>query len=81
MSQWEKLIAEIMRKSPNLRFEDLYKAMEKVGYTARQSKGGSSHYTFRKLGRPSITLPKQSQMKKVYIEMVYEAVRSELEEG
>ncbi len=81
MSQWEKLIADIMRKSPNLRFEDLYKAMEKVGYTAQQPKGGSSHYTFRKPGRPSITIPKQPQMKKVYIEMVYEAVRAELEEG
>ncbi len=47
MSQWDKLVAEILKEDPNLRFEDLYKALVKIGYTAEQPRGGSSHYTFR----------------------------------
>ena len=32
MSQWDKLISEILSKSPSLRFEDLSKALIKIGY-------------------------------------------------
>lgn len=81
MSQWDKLIAEILSKSPNLRFEDLAKALIKIGYTQSQPKGGSSHYTFRKDGRKSLTIPKHSPIKKVYIELVGEAVKADLEEA
>ncbi len=80
MSQWEKLIAEIMRRSPNLRFEELSKALRRVGYTTNQPKGGSSHYTFRKQGCMPVTLPKQSPMNKAYIELVAEAVQRYLDE-
>ena len=40
-------------------------------------KSGSSHYTFRKEGVHSITIPKHSPIKKVYIAMVKEIVESE----
>ncbi len=80
MSQWDKLIADILSESPNLRFEDLYKALVKIGYAPNQPRGGSSHYTFRKPSCAPITLPKQTPMKRDYIEIVAEAVKRYLEE-
>ncbi len=80
MSQWDKLIADILSESPNLRFDDLHKALVKIGYTPNQPRGGSSHYTFRKPGCAPVTLPKQSPMKQDYIRIVAEAVKRYLEE-
>lgn len=80
MSQWDKLIADILREDPNLRFELLYKALIKIGYTVSQPGGGSSHYTFRKAGCMPITLPKQTPINRAYIELIAEAVRAYLEE-
>ncbi|MBR6259155.1 MAG: toxin HicA [Oscillospiraceae bacterium] len=81
MSQWEKLMLEIMRKDPGLRFEDLRKALEKVGYTSRQPKSGSSHCTFRKAGCMPITIPMHYPMNKAYLAMVADAVRTYMEES
>ncbi len=80
VGQWDKLIADILALNPNLRFEELSKALCRVGYTMNQPKGGSSHYTFRKQGCMPVTLPKQSTMNKVYIELVAEAVQRYLDE-
>ncbi len=80
MSQWEKLIEQILREDAHLRFEDLCRALEKMGYTARQPRGGSSHYTFRKPGCMPITIPRHTPLKKAYILLVAEAVRAYLEE-
>ena len=80
MSQWEKLIKEILKLNRNLRFEDLSKVLMRIGYTMEQPRGGSSHYTFRKLGCPPITIPKHQPLNKVYIEMVADVVRSYVEE-
>ena len=80
MSQWDKLVASILAESKNLRFEELAKALIKVGYTMEQPRGGSSHYTFRKAGCFPITIPKQNPMNKAYIELVADAVRQYLEE-
>ena len=80
MSQWDKLVASILAESKNLRFEELAKALIKIGYTMEQPRGGSSHYTFRKAGCFPITIPKQNPMNKAYIEFVADAVRQYLEE-
>ena len=80
MSRWDKLIQEILNEDGNLRFEDLCKALEKMGYTARQPRGGSSHYTYRKPGSMPITIPKHYPINKAYIAMVAEIVRASLEE-
>ncbi len=80
MGQWDKLIADILALNPNLRFEELSKALRRVGYTMNQPKGGSSHYTFRKQGCMPVTLPKQSPMNKAYIELAAEAVQRYLDE-
>jgi len=74
LSQWDKLINEILKLNKNLRFEDLTKALTKIGYLQKQPKGGSSHYTFRKSGKMPITLPKTTPMNKIYIEMIRDAV-------
>lgn len=79
MSKWEKLIQEILRLNKDLRFEDLAKALIKMGYTQHQPRGGSSHYTFRKEGCMPITIPKHTPLKKVYIEMVRDIVQAYLD--
>lgn len=80
MSQWDKLIADILRMDPNLRFDQLYRALVKIGYEANQPRGGSSHYTFRKPGCLPITIPKKSLINRAYIELVAEAVRAYMED-
>ena len=80
MSQWEKLINEILREDARLRFADLCKALEKMGYSARQPRRGSSHWTFRKTGCAPITIPKHNPINKAYIAMVAEIVRTNLAE-
>ncbi|WP_298032183.1 type II toxin-antitoxin system HicA family toxin [uncultured Dysosmobacter sp.] len=79
MSKWDKLVTAILEKSPNLRFDDLCKALESIGYQCEQPRGGSSHYTFRKSGCMPITIPKQSPMNRAYIKLVAEAVQQYLE--
>jgi predicted RNA binding protein YcfA (HicA-like mRNA interferase family) len=74
MSQWDKLIDEIVKLNKNVRFEDLAKVLTKLGYKQTQPKGGSSHYTFRKSGRMPITLPRSTPINRVYIEMVRDVI-------
>ena len=80
MSKWEKLISEILQLNRNLRFEDLAKALIKMGYTQHQPKSGSSHYTFRKEGCMPVTIPKHVPINKVYIELVKDVVLEYLKE-
>ena len=80
MSQWEKLIADILAENPNLRFDSIYKALVRIGYTPSQPKSGSSHYTFCKAGHMPITVPKHGPLKRAYIELAAEAVQSCLAE-
>jgi predicted RNA binding protein YcfA (HicA-like mRNA interferase family) len=65
---------EILKVNKNLRFDDLAKALTRIGFTQHQPKGGSSHYTFRKSGKMPITIPKATPINKAYIEMVRDAV-------
>ncbi|MCL2697144.1 MAG: toxin HicA [Oscillospiraceae bacterium] len=76
MSKWDKLIEEILKLNRNLRFDDLTKALIKIGYTQNQPKGGGSHYTFRKESCAPVTLPKSksTQIDIVYIRQVREAI-------
>ena len=74
MSKWDKLIDEILRLNKNLRFEELAKVLIRIGYEQNQPKGGSSHYTFRKNGKPPIAIPKSTPMKKAYIKFVRNAI-------
>ncbi len=78
MSQWDKLISKILNLAPNIRFEELKKILEAYGYEMTAPKGGSSHFTFRKMGCNPITIPKHKTIKKVYVEMVKEIIEGEI---
>ncbi len=78
MSQFDKLINEILSLSKDLRFDEIRKVLECFGYTMYAPRGGSSHYTFRKEGCMPITIPKHEPIKKVYVKMVKEIVEAEL---
>ena len=80
MSQWDKLIERILQEDPSLRFDELHKALDRIGYTAKQPRSGSSHWTFRKSGCMPITIPRHTPLNKAYIVLVAEAVRSSLKE-
>ena len=77
MSKWDKLIARLKSLSADIRFEELRKILEAYGYEMRETSGGSSHATFRKKGKSPITVPRHTPIKKVYIEMVRDAVEKE----
>lgn len=77
MSKWDKLLTKICTLSKEVRFDELRKVLESYGYEMRAPKGGSSHFTFRKPGCQPITIPNHEPIKRVYVEMVKNAVESE----
>lgn len=80
MSKWDKLIKRITSLSKDVRFDELRKVLESCGYEMRRPKSGGSHYTFRKSGCSTITIPKHEPIKKVYVEMVKEIVEKEVKD-
>lgn len=79
MSKWDKLLQRISSLSQDLRFTELVKVLESYGYTMKYPKGGSSHCIFRKPGCPPITIPRHEPIKRVYVELVKEAVEREVQ--
>ncbi|SFR70627.1 type II toxin-antitoxin system HicA family toxin [[Clostridium] aminophilum] len=77
MSKWDKLLDKILTLSKDLRFDELRKVLESYGYEMNAPKSGSSHYTFRKMGKNPITIPKHEPIKKIYVEMVRAVVEEE----
>ena len=78
MSQFDKLLQRIRSLDKNLRFEEIAKVLSHYGYDVRGSSGGSSHKTFRKDGKPPITIPQHDPIKRAYIvEAVRDVVVSE----
>lgn len=77
MSKFEKLLQRIKKLDKELRFDELKKVLESYGYIMTVPGGGSSHCTFRKKGKHSITIPKHEPIKKIYVLMVKEVVEGE----
>ena len=77
VASWEKLLERIGNLSNDLRFDELRKVLEAYGYTMRQPRRGSSHFTFRKPGCMPITIPRQEPIKRTYVILVREVVESE----
>ena len=77
MSQFDKLIRRIHSLDRNLRFSEIRKILESYGYVMRGPAGGSGHMTFRKAGRPPITIPVHELVKRIYILMVREILENE----
>lgn len=74
MSKWDKLIERILTLPNDVRFDEIKKILISYGYTMHQPRRGSSHYTFRKQGKPPITLVKKSPVKRVYVELLKEII-------
>ena len=77
MSQIEKLIERIRTVPSDLRFDEIRKVLEYYGYMMYTPHGGSSHCTFRKAGRPPITIPRHTPVKRIYVLMVKEMIENE----
>ena len=80
LSKWEKLLAKIMMLSKDMRFAELQKILESYGYEGRKPGSGSSHWTFRKQGKPPITVPESEPVKMAYVKMVRDIIESEDDE-
>lgn len=78
MSKWDKLIRKIMSLSKDVRFDELRKILISYGYVEKQPRNGSSHYSFRKEGKNTITIPKHEPIKVTYVILVKNVI---LEEG
>lgn len=75
MSQWEKLLERIRNNPKTVTFEEVDKILCRIGFERRQPGGGSSHYTYRKQGKPPLTIPKKSPyVKEEYIKLVIAAL-------
>lgn len=77
MSKWEKLLSKITALSKDVRFAELKKILESYGYEGRKPGSGSSHWTFRKQGKPPITIPESEPIKLMYVRMVRDIIESE----
>lgn len=77
MSKWDKLIQKILSLSKEIRFDELRKVLEHLGYEMRSPRGGSSHHTFRKTGAPALTIPKDDPVKIDYVRMVKAIIEKE----
>ena len=77
MSQFDKLLQRIRSLDKNLRFEELQKILEHYGYTMSGPASGSSHKSFRKPRKTTITIPQHNPIKRAYVEDVKAIVESE----
>ena len=79
MSKWDKLLSRILSLDKNMRFEELRKILESLGYQMSTPRSGSSHCTFRKQGKSPVTIPVHRPIKRIYVEMVKTVVEEELQ--
>ncbi|MGI6359089.1 MAG: toxin HicA [Bacillota bacterium] len=77
MSKWEKLLRRITSLSRDMRFAELRRVLESYGYRGRPPISGSSHWTFRKRGKPPITIPANQPVKRTYVRLVKDIIESE----
>ena len=75
MSKKEKLIEAIKNNPKNVRFEDLKKILESMGYSA-VNKGGS-HFVFTKENAISLTIPYKKLVKVVYVKQVIKIIEED----
>lgn len=73
MSKLEKLLQRIKNNPKTVRFEELDKILVNAEYERTQPRGGSSHYTYKKPGSRSLTIPRQiPYVKECYVRDVLE---------
>lgn len=75
MSKLKKLLEKINNNPRQVRFEELDKILLHYGFSKRQPRSGSSHYTY-KLGKFRLTVPfKQPHIGAAYVELALEALK------
>ena len=70
-------MTKIVTLSKDVRFAELKKIMESYGYEGKKPGSGSSHWTFRKPGKPPITVPEREPIKLAYVKLVKDIIESE----
>ncbi len=75
VSKKDKLIEAIENNPKNVKFEDLKKILENLGYAAVN--GGGSHYVFSKKDSVSLTIPYKRPVKVIYVKQVIRIIEEE----
>lgn len=73
MSQWDKLLARLKTIPNDMRYEEVRKILEGMGYKGDES-GGGSHVIYRKSKCEPISIPKHDPIKRAYIQIVKKAM-------
>ena len=80
MSQFDKLIKRICSLPKDVRFEELKKILVHYGYSMMETRGGSSHVSFRKNGEELIiTIPRHEPVNTTYVKLVRDIILRESE--
>jgi len=75
LSKKEKLLNTIKNNPKNVRFKDLKKILEDIGYKAINR--GGSHYVFTKENSESLTIPYKKPVKIIYVKQVIKIIEKE----
>jgi predicted RNA binding protein YcfA (HicA-like mRNA interferase family) len=77
MGKIEKLIKEMSRLPPEMRYEEVVKVLEAFGWKEVRSSG--SHHVFRHLSGQTVTIPKTGGqfVKKTYLKKVLQLIDKE----
>lgn len=73
MSKHEKLLKSIRNNPSDVKFENLRKILLHYGFTERQPRGGSSHFTYTR-DNTIVTVPKQKPVNKTYVKQVLKLI-------
>ena len=80
MGKLEKLLQKIKNNPKQVRFEELDKILIKAGFTRRQPRKGSSHYTYTR-GSARVTVPfDQPHIGSAYVKLAIKALEGEMKD-
>jgi len=77
LSKKEKEFEKIKNNPKNIKFTTIDKLLRQYGFTVRQPKGGSSHYIYKK-DKLTLTIPKHSPVREVYIKKAVQFIEEVL---
>jgi predicted RNA binding protein YcfA (HicA-like mRNA interferase family) len=77
MSRLGKLVDQLLREPPEVRFKDIYYLLTAFGFEEKRSKG--SHHTFRNADGIKITVPKKGgkMVKRTYVQQIVALLKLE----
>ena len=78
MSKKDKLRNHIKNNPTNVKFEDLKKILEDIGYSAINR--GGSHYVFTKENFTTLCIPYKKPVKVIYVKQVIKIIEEESDE-